>query len=216
MSALVEIRDLLVRRQRTTVLEIDSLAIPAGRVTALVGPNGAGKTTLLLVLAGLLKPARGEILFGGQPLTGQKDTLYRRRIGLVMQNALMLDRSVEENVAVGLRFRGLSRAEITPHVDEWLARLRIEHLRGRRATSLSGGEGQRVALARALVLDPELLLLDEPFQSLDEASHASLLADLKALLPRARTTILFSTHSQKDVRELAEERVALKSGKLAH
>lgn len=214
MSALIAIHDLRVQHVKTTVLEIKHLEIERGRVTALVGPNGAGKTTLLLTLARLLKLTDGVILFDGQPLESISKLDYRRRIGMVMQDSLLLDCSVFDNVALGLRFRGISGPETSRRVDEWLGRLNISTLRTRKATQLSGGEAQRVALARALVLQPTLLLLDEPFRSLDEAAHTGLLADLKTLLPQTHTTTVFATHSTKDVRELADEKIALKSGQL--
>ena len=209
VNKLIEIHDLKIQRGNCIALEIDHLQINAGQVTALVGPNGAGKTTLLLALAKLLKPAQGFILFNGHSL-GKLPTLhYRRRIGFVMQDSLMLDRSVYDNVALGLHFRGISHHDTKLRVETWLEKLKIAALRDRRATQLSGGEAQRVSLARALVLQPELLLLDEPFKSLDEAVHAVLLDDLKSLLPQANTTILFATHSSRDVRELADNKITL-------
>ena len=111
MNYLVEMRDLEVHRAGRRVLEIEALKIEKGKVLALVGPNGAGKTTLLLVLARLLKPGHGEILFAGQPIEHIQARDYRRRIGLVMQEALLLDMSVAQNIAIGLRFRGLPRHE---------------------------------------------------------------------------------------------------------
>lgn len=215
MSALVEIRNLKIRRQQGIVLEVARLDIERGRVTALVGPNGAGKTTLLLALARLLKAESGEIRFDGRPLETIPALEYRRRIGLVMQDALLLGRSVFDNVALGLRFRRLPGPETCRRVDEWLERLGVSSLRNRKATQLSGGEAQRVALARALVLQPALLLMDEPFKSLDEASHSRLLADLKSLLPQTNTTTLFATHSAKDVCALADEKITLQGGKLS-
>ena len=214
MKPLVEIENLLVRREGKTVLALDHLEIEQGRVTALVGPNGSGKTTLLLVLMRLLEPAAGTIRFAGKSLEKFDALDYRRRIGLVMQSPLMLERTVAENIALGLRFRRLSREETAERVQTWLARLQIDHLRERKATSLSGGEAQRVALARSLVLQPELLLLDEPFQSLDRPAHAALIADLRSLLEGTGTTVLFSTHSRSDVRVLAERTIRLKNGKL--
>ncbi len=215
MSTLVSIHDVYIRRETQIVLEIEHLAIERGQVIALVGPNGAGKTTLLLALARLLKLERGQIMFDGKPLGDIPDLQYRRRVGLVMQDSLLLDRSVFDNVAIGLRFRGVPGPETCRRVDEWLDRLSISHLRARKATQLSGGEAQRVSLARALVLRPDLLLLDEPFKSLDESAHASLLADLKTLLPQTLTTTLFAAHSTKDVRELADEKIALKGGRIS-
>jgi tungstate transport system ATP-binding protein len=214
MSSLVTIQKLRIQREKTTVLEIELLEIRRGQVTALVGPNGAGKTTLLLALAGLLKPASGTILFEGQRLENIPAINYRRRIGLVMQDSLLLDRSVFENISLPLLFRSVTKSEINRRVDECLDRLNISALRSRRATQLSGGESQRVALARALVLQPDLLLLDEPFKSLDEASHAALLADLKVILPVTNCTTLFATHNAKDVHELADNKIALRNGRL--
>jgi tungstate transport system ATP-binding protein len=178
------------------------------------GPNGAGKTTLLLVLARLLKLERGKIQFGGQALESIPDLAYRRRIGMVMQDSLLLNRSVFDNVATGLRFRHLSKNEVTRRVDEWLERLGISHLRQRPAVQLSGGEARRVALARAFVLQPELLLLDEPFSALDRTSRYKLQGDLKNILAGAKTTTVFSTHSETDVQKLADRKIELDGGKL--
>lgn len=214
MMALLEIHDLRVLRDRRLVLEIDNLSIEKNTVVALVGPNGAGKSTLLLVLARLLKPERGEILFDGQPIAQINVRDYRRRIGLVMQEPLLLDMPVAQNVALGLRFRGLPRHEIASRVDEWLECLKITHLKDRPAVQLSGGEAQRVALARAFVLQPELLLLDEPFGALDKQTRPELIHDLKSLLPEMHTTTLFSTHEEREVTALAMRKIELADGRV--
>ncbi len=213
-EVMIEIHDLFVRRSGRPVLEIEHLKIKKGNVLALVGPNGAGKTTLLLVLARLLKPERGEIRFAGERLERIKALDYRRRIGLVMQEALMLELSVAQNIAIGMRFRGLPAHEIGSRVDEWLDRLHITHLKHRPAVKLSGGEAQRVALARAFVLQPELLLLDEPFGALDKKTRPELIQDLKTLLPAMHTTTLFSTHDDREVNALAEDKIELTSGRI--
>jgi tungstate transport system ATP-binding protein len=212
MSGLIEIHDLLVRRSGHTVLEIDYLKIEKGKVIALVGPNGAGKSTLLLILARLLKPQRGEILFAGQHIEEMKSRDYHRRIGLVMQEPLLLNMSVAQNIALGLNFRRLPRREIILRVDEWMERLHITHLKDRSAARLSGGEAQRVALARAFVLQPELLLLDEPFGALDKKTRPGLIRDLKTLLPVMRTTTLFCTHEDREVNSLADDKIELANG----
>jgi tungstate transport system ATP-binding protein len=214
MNEMIEIRNLVVRRSGQLVLEIDHLQIEKGKVVALVGPNGAGKTTLLLVLARLLKPERGEILFGGLPLGRIKVLDYRRHVGLVMQEALLLNLSVTQNIALGLHFRGLPRHEIASRVDEWLECLNITHLKNRSAEKLSGGEAQRVALARAFVLKPELLLLDEPFGALDKKTRPELIRDLKTLLPAMSTTTLFSTHDDREVNALADHKIELADGRV--
>ncbi len=213
MTPLLEIRGLRVVRDRRLVLEIEHLAVEKGRVTALLGPNGAGKSTLLLVLAGLIRPRQGVICYDGQPVDPYRDRDHRRRIGLVMQEPLLLDLSVFDNIAIGLRFRNLPKAETHRRAGEWLERLNIGHLGQRPAHQLSGGEAQRVALARAFVLEPELLLLDEPFSSLDKKARLGLIRDLKTLLPGTQATTLFSTHDDREVELLAERKIELLEGK---
>lgn len=208
------VRGLRVRRGGRAVLEVDELSIRKGEVLAIIGPNGAGKSTLLLALARLLKPERGEIWFNGQPASAQSELAYRRRIALVLQDPLLCDTSVYENVALGLRFRGAPKNEIRPRVAAWLERLGIAHLASRRANELSGGEAQRVSLARALVLQPELLLLDEPFAALDSPTRTRLLNDLGQILPESHTTTIFITHNLDEARQLAGRMAVMMDGKL--
>ena len=203
MKTLVEIRDLLVLRGKHPALQLDHLEILEGEVLAIVGPNGAGKSTLLLTLARLLRPKRGEILFNGQQASAESDTVYRRRIALVMQDPLLFDMSVYENVASGLKFRGVTKDKIRRKVPLWLERLGVGHLSKRRAGQLSGGEAQRVSLARALVLEPELLLLDEPFSALDPPTRAGILDDLSVLLSETSTTTVFVTHDLQEAAQLS-------------
>ena len=203
MRTLVEISDLLVKRGDHPALQLDELSILDGEVLAVVGPNGAGKSTLLLTLTRLLKPERGKILFSGEQAGAESDTVYRRRIALVMQDPLLFDTSVFENVASGLRFRGISKDVIHRDVPLWLERLGVGHLSKRRANDLSGGEAQRVSLARALVLKPQMLLLDEPFSALDPPTRSRLLDDLGALLDETATTTVFVTHDLDEAAQLA-------------
>jgi tungstate transport system ATP-binding protein len=214
VSALVQVRGLRVRRGGLPVLEVASLDVRAGEVLALVGPNGAGKTTLLLTLARLLVPQEGEIVFQGRPFSDWKTVDYRRRMALVFQVPLLLDMSVSDNVALGLRFRGVSKQEIARRVEAWLDQLGIGKLARRRAGELSGGEAQRVSLARAFVLEPELLLLDEPFPSLDPPTRQQLLEDLAGLLRQARCTTLLVTHNLKEAASLGDRVAIVVGGRL--
>jgi tungstate transport system ATP-binding protein len=214
MTAIIEIHDLIVKRRGRQVLEVGELTVKKNEVLAIVGPNGAGKTTLLLALARLLRLERGEILFNGKPAYGEPDLAYRRRLALVLQDPLLFDTSVYENVAAGLHFRRLPKKEIQPRVETWLERLGIAHLSKRRANEISGGEGQRVSLARALVLEPELLLLDEPFGALDPPTRARLLDDLGRILPESSTTTIFITHNLGEARRLAGRMVVIMDGRL--
>jgi tungstate transport system ATP-binding protein len=215
MTPLVQVRDLLVRRGEHPALQLEHLAIQNGEVLAVVGPNGAGKSTLLLTLARLLKPERGEIQFNGTQASAESDTVYRRRIALVMQDPLLFDTTVFENVASGLKFRGIHKDEIRGRVPLWLERLGVGHLAKRRANQLSGGEAQRVSLARALILEPQLLLLDEPFSALDPPTRSRLLDDLDTLLKETATTTVFVTHDLPEAAQLAT-RIAVFIGNRLH
>jgi tungstate transport system ATP-binding protein len=214
MTALIGIRGLAVQRNQRDALTIESLEIARGETLAVVGPNGAGKTTLLLALARLIQPSRGQILFDGRQLHEWDALEYRRRLSFVFQDPLLLDLSVEQNVGLGLRFRGLAREEIRRRAGRWLEQLGIEHLASRRASRLSGGEAQRVALARAFVLEPELLLLDEPFASLDPQTRARLMDDLSALLSGDRRTAIFVTHNLNEAARLGQRVAVIVDGRL--
>jgi tungstate transport system ATP-binding protein len=196
------------------VLEITSLAVKHGEVLAIVGPNGAGKSTLFLVLAHLLKANRGEIRLNGQPIDSFRDLDYRRQIALVLQEPLLMDRSVYDNAALGLRFRGTSKVETRERVTRWLERLGVAHLADRPARKLSGGEAQRVSLARAFVLQPNLLLLDEPFTALDSPTRMRLLEDLESVLNETKMTTIFITHDLPEARKLATRMAVMLDGRI--
>jgi tungstate transport system ATP-binding protein len=208
----IQIRDLLVQRNGRDVLRIDTLDIQRGETLAVVGPNGAGKSTLLLALASLLKPVKGEIRFDGRSVREWDELDYRRQISFVFQSPLLLDLTVEENVALGLKFRGVSKAESRQRAGMWIKAMGVESLAKRRASQLSGGEAQRVSLARALVLDPELLLLDEPFAALDPPTRAKLLEDLSALLAADHRTAVFVTHNLNEAAKLSHRIAVMVNG----
>jgi len=214
MTPLLEVRGLLVEREGRRVLELEHLCVERGEVLAVVGPNGAGKTTLFLALARLLKARGGEMVFDGRPVGALAPLEYRRRIALVLQEPLLLDLSVRENVALGLRFRGLPQEEIDARVAPWLGRLGIAHMADRRAGQISGGEAQRVSLARAFVLNPELLLMDEPFTSLDSPTRARLIEELKTVLAETGITSIFITHELQEAVTLATRLAVMLEGRL--
>ncbi|MFZ2095990.1 MAG: ABC transporter ATP-binding protein [Anaerolineales bacterium] len=213
-EAILSVKNLLVKRSQQTVLQISSLDIHQGEVLAVIGPNGAGKSTLLLVLARLLQPHAGQLYFRGTPIELENELSFRRRIALVLQEPLLLHQSVFDNVASGLRFRGLPRNEIKSRTNQWLERLEISHLGNRPAHRLSGGEAQRTSLARAFALQPELLLLDEPFSALDSPTRARLLQDLQALLSQTGITTIFITHDLDEALFLGQRVAVLLAGLL--
>ena len=211
---MIEIRNLLIQRNGRDVLRIDSLDIKHGETLAVVGPNGAGKSTLLLALARLLKPSNGGVIFNGSQLARLDDLEYRRKISFVFQDPLLLDMTVEQNIALGLKFRKMSKEEIHARVWKWIKQLGIESLAKRRASQLSGGEAQRVSLARAFVLEPELLLLDEPFAALDPPTRVKLLQDLSALLVEDHRTAVFVTHNLNEAAKLSHRVAVIVDGML--
>ncbi|HEX9015043.1 MAG TPA: ABC transporter ATP-binding protein, partial [Chloroflexota bacterium] len=215
-GALVEVRDLVVKRDAVTVLEVPSLSVRRGEVLAVIGPNGAGKSTLLSVLAFLLSPAAGEIRFGGR-LVSRRDDLVRlrRRMAVVFQEPLLLDTSVRSNVESGLRIRGVDPRQAAVRSTTWMERFGVSALAERQARKLSGGEAQRVSLARAFALEPELLLLDEPFSALDAPTRASLFDDFERVLRESQITTLFVTHDRTEAMRLGDRIAVMLDGKVA-
>lgn len=211
---MIQIRDLLIQRNGRDVLKIESLDIARGETLTVVGPNGAGKSTLLLALAHLLRPARGDILFEGRSVRNLNDLEYRRKVSFVFQAPLLMDMTVEQNVALGLKFRSAPKEETRERAGKWMKALGIESLAKRRAGQLSGGEAQRVSLARAFVLEPELLLLDEPFAALDPPTHAKLLDDLSGILKQDKRTAVFVTHNLREATRLSHRIAVIVDGML--
>jgi tungstate transport system ATP-binding protein len=196
------------------VLDVPDLAIRRGEVLAVVGPNGSGKSTLLRVLGLLETPTAGEIRIDGRSVTPSSALAERRRMATVFQQPHLTRASVADNVAIGLKFRGVDAHGIATRVGHSLERLGIGHLRDRPARELSGGEAQRVALARALVLEPELLLLDEPFSALDAVARATLIPDVAALLRAGCLTTVLVTHDRAEAQALADRVAVLLDGRI--
>ncbi len=211
---MIQIRDLFINRNGRSVLQVGSLDIQHGETLTVVGPNGSGKSTLLLALARLLKPSSGDIFYEGKSLKQWNELEYRRRISFVFQAPLLMDMTVEQNVALGLKFRGSPRQETAKRVGEWMQQLGVESLAKRRAGQLSGGEAQRVSLARAFVLEPELLLLDEPFSALDPPTRSKLIQDLYDLLEGTHRTAVFVTHNLSEAAKLSHRIAVILGGVL--
>jgi len=214
MPPVLEVEGVRVVRGGRTVLDVPALAVAEGEVLALIGPNGAGKSTLLRVLGLIEAPAAGAVRFRGASVTPRDGLGVRRRMASVFQEALLADTSVRRNVALGLRFRGERDDRTATRVGMWLARFGIGHLAERRARTLSGGEAQRAALARALAVEPEVLLLDEPFSSLDPPTREGLIEDLGRILREERTTTVLVTHDRGEAMALGDRVGVLMDGRL--
>jgi tungstate transport system ATP-binding protein len=213
-TAVLALRDVRRRHGARDVLDIPALDVLAGEVLVVIGPNGAGKSTLLRVLGLLERPDVGQVLVGGRVVEAHEALPERRRMATVFQEPLLADTTVADNVALGLRFRGVPAEAGAARVARWLERLGVAGLAARRTRTLSGGEAQRVALARALVLEPEVLLLDEPFAGLDSPGRAALLKDLAGILRGDRTTTVLVTHERGEALALADRVAVLIDGRL--
>lgn len=213
----LELDGVRVAYRGRTVLGVANLAVDAGETLAVIGPNGSGKSTLLRVLALLERPVAGTVRVHGAPVARRADALLalRRRFATVFQAPLLFDATVFDNVALGLRFRRVPEDEARRRTDAWLARLGIAALARRAAQTLSGGEAQRTALARALVLEPEVLLLDEPFDGLDAPTREGLLLELQALLRESGVTTVLVTHDRDEALMLADRVAVLVEGRIA-
>ncbi|MCX5807003.1 MAG: ABC transporter ATP-binding protein [Proteobacteria bacterium] len=204
-----------VERGNTILVDIPFFAIREGETVSLIGPNGAGKTTLLQTLCYLLKPFEGEIYFRGDRV-GEKYPLngYRRKLAMVFQEPLLFDTTVFNNVASGLKFRGVKRSEIKNIVMDNLRRFGIEHLSDRSARTLSGGEAQRTSLARAFATMPEILLLDEPFSALDPPTREALVEDVEKILKKSGITSILVTHDRMEALRLSHRIAVMKDGQI--
>lgn len=213
----LHLRQLSKRYAGVAALDGVDLDVDAGELVALLGPSGSGKTTLLRVIAGLLHPDAGQVLFGQNDAT--RLSLRERNVGFVFQHyALFKHMTVAENIAFGLRSRPRRRrpdkATIARRVDELLGLIQLPDFGGRYPEQLSGGQKQRVALARALAIDPTVLLLDEPFGALDAKVRVELRRWLRELHERTGQTTLFVTHDQEEALELADRIVVLREGRI--
>lgn len=194
----------------TAVAGVD-LRVGAGEFFSILGPSGSGKTTLLRAVAGFLSPTSGRILIAGEDVS--TTPAHRRPCNLVFQNyALFPHMSVRDNVAFGLVERRMAKAEITRRVDAMLELVQLEQMASRRPSQLSGGQQQRVALARALVLDPAVLLLDEPLGALDAKLRKEMQTELKRIQGEVGMTFVYVTHDQGEALSMSDRIAVINQG----
>jgi molybdopterin-binding protein len=206
-------RNLRMDYRGRTVLSVDSISISAGVTYALLGASGAGKSTLLRVLGLLERPTSGVVLFEGAEVP-RGDLSIRRRIAAVFQKPYLLRGTVEDNVAYGMRLRGVARVAAAEKVRAALERVGLSGWESRSALTLSGGEAQRVALARALVLEPQLLLLDEPLSYMDPLLKRQLTLEFAEILAGEHVTTLYVTHDQEEAAVVADVVGVMREGRI--
>ncbi|MEO8558237.1 MAG: ABC transporter ATP-binding protein [Rhodospirillales bacterium] len=195
------------------VLAVDdvSLDIAAGEFFSLLGPSGCGKTTSLRMIAGFERPDHGRIHVGGQDITDVP--VHRRDMGMVFQSyALFPHRTVAQNIGFGLRMRQMPASDIARRVEAALAQVAMTGLENRRPAQLSGGQQQRVALARALVIEPRVLLCDEPLGALDRKLRQQMQFELKELQRRLGVTLVFVTHDQEEALAMSDRIAVMNNG----
>ncbi len=207
----IVLKNVYKRFGRTEVLKNINLEIERGSLFAILGPSGCGKTTLLRIIAGFIQPDKGKIYINGVDVTDKPP--HERRAVMVFQNwALWPHMTVYENIAFGLRLRKVPKEEIDRKVRWALELLGLEGLENRYPSQLSGGQQQRVALARALVVDPEVLLLDEPLSNLDAKLRIKLRAELKRIQRELKITMVYVTHDQEEALALADKIAVMNKG----
>lgn len=189
------------------------LAIAPGEIVALLGPSGCGKTTLLRIVAGFVKQTHGSVLVDGGAIDGFAPD--RRDVGIVFQNyALFPHMTVAQNVAYGLQARGRSRSDTQRRVVECLEIVQLPHVADRYPRQLSGGQQQRVALARAIAIEPQILLLDEPFSALDKNLRLDMQIEIKRLQRKLGLTAILVTHDQEEAMSVADRIAVMRHGRV--
>lgn len=210
--AFVDLKDICVSYDgKKNILEGLNLAIQEGELVSLLGPSGCGKTTTLRVVAGYIEPRSGDFLVDQENFT--KVPVHKRNFGIVFQSyALFPHLSVKENVAFGLKMRKMNKAEIDQKVDAMLEVCGLSEFKDRLPKQMSGGQRQRVALARALVIEPKLLLLDEPLSNLDAKLRIQMRMEIKRLQKQLGITTIFVTHDQEECFSISDRVAVMNKG----
>ena len=207
----LELKHIDKRFDNLEVLSDLSLTVGKGELCCLLGPSGCGKTTTLNIINGLIEPDGGKVWLGGQDITRLPP--QRRNLGMVFQNyALFPHLNVYDNIAYGLRRRQWSRQRIQPKVEQSLDLVRLGGYEGRRVHELSGGQQQRIALARALVIEPALLLLDEPLSNLDARLRADMRDEIRRIQRMLDVTTIYVTHDQEEAMSIADRIMVMNQG----
>ena len=208
MTAAIAFEQVSVRFGPYTAVSDASLSVAEGEFVSIVGPTGCGKSTLLNVAAGLLEPSDGDILVDGQPLDG-----INRQAGYLFQSdALMPWRSAIRNVTAGLEYRGVPAADAKARATEWLNRVGLAGHGHRLPHQMSGGMRKRVALAQTMIMDPKIILMDEPFSALDVQTRVLMENELLALWGADRKSVLFITHDLEEAISLSDRVIILSAG----
>ena len=210
----VRLKDVVKRYGETVAVNHVDLKVEDGEFYTLLGPSGCGKTTILRIIAGFVKPDQGIIYFGDKDVTYLPP--YERNTGMVFQTyALWPHMSVHENVAYGLKLRKVSRKEVERRVKETLEIVGLSGVEKRVPAELSGGQQQRVALARALVIEPEVLLLDEPLSNLDAKLRVQTRTEIRKLQKRLGITSIYVTHDQEEALTMSDRIAVMNKGRIA-
>lgn len=205
--------DVSMRYGKFNALEPTTLDVSAGEFLTLLGPSGSGKTTLLNLIAGYAEPTTGEIRIGTRDVT--RVAARHRNIGMVFQSyALFPHMTVGENIAYGLSVRGLPKAECARRVSEILSLMQLERFADRAIQQMSGGQQQRVALARALVIEPDVLLMDEPLSALDKQLRRTVQLELRRLHRKHGRTTIYVTHDQEEALVLSDRIAVMDKGRI--
>jgi tungstate transport system ATP-binding protein len=214
-ETILSVENLKVELGGVSILDIPSFFIREKEFVSLIGPNGSGKSTLLLVLNCLVRPVSGRITYRKESIASRDAMFdYRRKVSMVFQEPLLFDTTVYNNVASGLKIRGMKKDEIRERVLRYLKWFNIEHLAPRSARKLSGGEAQRASLARAFAIEPEVIFLDEPFSALDPPTRIALTDDLVKILRETGITALMVTHDQSEALRMSDRIVVMNSGSI--
>lgn len=213
MNTVLELRALTKHYPTHRAVNGISLALEKGEFFSLLGPSGCGKTTTLRLVAGFETPTRGEILLKGEPVADRKP--YQRNVSTVFQSyALFPHLTVAENISFGLERRGATKRAVRAQVDAMLELVQLSGKSESLPSQISGGERQRVALARSLVLEPDVLLLDEPLSALDPKLRKQMRSELKSLQRRVGVTFLFITHDQEEAMSLSDRMAVMNAGRI--